>query len=95
MGFDDRGIPKKSRERRRVEGRRHRHDPQVGARLALDPPRHREGEIAVEVALVEFVEHHDSDLLEERIPWSSLTNIPSVTIRILVFFPARRSKRTW
>ena len=46
---------------RGVEGRRHRDELQVGARGALEAPQQREREIALQVALVELVEHDRAD----------------------------------
>jgi hypothetical protein len=47
-----------------VEGGRHDDDRQVGPGAALELAQEREAEVAVEVALVELVEHDDADLTQ-------------------------------
>ncbi|GAO02033.1 hypothetical protein PSR1_00900 [Anaeromyxobacter sp. PSR-1] len=49
------------RHRAGVERGRHRDELQIGAGRALEPPEEREREVALQVALVELVEHHRAD----------------------------------
>ena len=42
-----------------VQGRRHHHQRQVGAAVLLQTAQEPQGRVGFEVALVEFVEHHD------------------------------------
>ncbi|HXT23052.1 MAG TPA: hypothetical protein VN923_20050, partial [Thermoanaerobaculia bacterium] len=55
------------RHRPGVERRRHRHQPEIGARLSLRAARHRQREVGVEAALVQLVEDHHGDAVEERV----------------------------
>ena len=47
-----------------IEGRGHRHDQEIGTMRLLQASRERQGHVGVQVALVEFVEHHRADALE-------------------------------
>ena len=57
----ERAGAEEPRDRRGVERRRHRDEPEVGARGVLEAPQEREREVALEVALVELVEHDRAD----------------------------------
>ena len=55
------------RDRRRVERRRHDDDPQIGPPRALQAPQQRQREVAFQMPLVEFVEHHAAHALQLRV----------------------------
>ena len=55
------------RDRRGVECRRHHHQLEIGPPRALQPAQQRQRQIAFQMALVEFVEHHAGHALERRV----------------------------
>ncbi len=57
-GADHRSAIEEARHRRRIHGRRHHHQREVLAHRAPELGQPGEGEVAVEVALVELVEDH-------------------------------------
>jgi hypothetical protein len=64
--LDDLGIEERG-DGAGVDRGRHRDDPQVGPRVALDAAAHGEREIRGQRALVELVEHDSADVLDERV----------------------------
>ena len=54
-------------DRRGVEGRGHHDEAKVRARGLLEAAKQREGEVAFEMAFVEFVEHYGAHAIEPRI----------------------------
>ena len=65
-GQDD-GVAERPGERVRVECRGHDGQAKVGAHGVLELAHHGEGDVALEMALVELVEHNDADALEKGI----------------------------
>ncbi len=61
FALDHRGAPHQRREACPVERGGHRHQPQIGPQRRLRVERERETEIAVEAALMDFVEQHCGD----------------------------------
>ena len=55
------------RDRRRIERRRHHDDLQIRPARTLQPPQQRQREIAFQMPLVEFVEHHAPHALQSRV----------------------------
>ena len=72
LAFDHRGIAHQRGEARAVERRRHGEEPQVGTQRGLRIERQREAEIAVEAALVHFVEQHGRDAGKLRVGLDAL-----------------------
>ncbi len=63
-------------ERPAVEGRRHRQERELRTRLALHAANQGEREVGEESALVELVEQHGADPLEERVALQALDEDP-------------------
>ena len=61
VAFDYRRLAHQLRETGAVEGGRHGQQPEVGPQRALRVERERQSEIAVQAALVHFVEQHGRD----------------------------------
>src|SRR5262249_27234306 len=64
---DDRSAAEEPRDRLRLDRRGHDDDPEVRPRLEVDLAHAGEGEVRVEVALVELVEDDGAGALEERV----------------------------
>ena len=62
-----RTIVKELRDRLGIERRRHHHDDEVGANVPPDFSQECQGQVGVQAALMELVEHHGADGLEEGI----------------------------
>jgi hypothetical protein len=60
------------RNRSGIDGRGHGDDPQIGPDFSLDAAGHGEGEIGVEAPLVDLVEDHGADPLQE---WIALEHL--------------------
>ena len=65
-GAQDAGVVQVRRDGRRVQRRRHHHQLEVGTAGALQAAEQREREIAFQVALVEFIQHHGRHALQRR-----------------------------
>ena len=65
-----------------------------GRRGSLQPAQQGEREVALEVALVELIEHHGAGALQTRIGRKRRVSTPSVRKRRRVRGPATSSKRT-
>jgi hypothetical protein len=65
LGPQDRG-PEKFRHGRCIERGGHHHDPQVRPARSLQPPQESQREVALQMTLVKFVEHHRTHPFQ---PW--------------------------
>ena len=64
---DDRGVAEEAGDRVGVHRRRHGDDDQVGADLVADLAEEGQGQVGMQTPLVELVEDHGADAVEERV----------------------------
>ena len=63
----DRAVVQETRDRQGIERGRHDDQDQVGAHLPPDLAQQRQRQVAIQVALVKFVEDDGADRFEERV----------------------------
>ena len=64
--LDQRGVERRA-QRRRIDGRGHQQDAQVGAQHLLRLPGQGQGHVALQAPLVEFVKDYDAHAFQGRV----------------------------